>query len=83
MRSLDTSSEADDVQLEIFRKMGPEKRLEAGIALSRMCRELMAEGVRKRHPDYSEEQVRLAVIRRLLPEDLFLKAYPAAREILP
>ncbi len=43
----------------------------------------MAEGVRKRHPDYDDRQVRLAVIRLMLPEELFLKAYPDAGEIRP
>ena len=33
MRPLDTTAEADHLQLEIFRRMGPEKRLEAAIAL--------------------------------------------------
>jgi len=47
MSPLDTTPEAEKVQLEIFRRMGPEKRLQAGIALSRMCRELLAEGVRR------------------------------------
>ena len=63
--------------------MGPERRLQAGIALSRTCRELLKEGVRLRHPEYNERYIRLAVIRLTLPEDLFLAAYPEARDILP
>ncbi len=83
MKSLDTSPEAEKIQIEIFRRMGPEKRLQSAALLSETCRTLLAEGIRKRHPTYSEEQVRLAVTRCLLPEDLFLKAYPGAHEILP
>lgn len=83
MPSLDTTPEADRVQLEVFRNMGPEKRLEVAIALSQTSRKLLAEGVRLRHPDYDEEQVRLAVIRLTLPEDLFLAAYPEGKDILP
>jgi hypothetical protein len=83
MRPLDTSSDAEKVQIEIFRRLGPEKRLQSAALLSETCRSLLAEGVRKRHPNYNEEQVRLAVIRCLLPEDLFLQAYPEARHILP
>ena len=83
MRSLDTSPDAEKIQIEIFRRMGPEKRLRSAALLSETCRTLLAEGIRKRHPTYDEEQVKLAVIRCLLPEDLFLRAYPGARDILP
>jgi len=83
MRPLDTSADAEKVQIEIFRRMGPEKRLQAAAMLSQTCRGLVAAGIRRRHPEYDEEQVRLAVIRCLLPEDLFLRAYPGARDILP
>ena len=83
MSPLDTTPQAEQVQLEIFRRMGPEKRLQAGIALSQTCRKLLAEGVRRRHPEYDEGEVRLAVIRLTLPEDLFLAAYPEERDIRP
>ena len=83
MRSLDTSSDAERVQIEIFRRMEPRKRLESAALLSETCRTLLAEGIRKRHPNYDEEQVKLAVIRCLLPNDLFLQAYPDAKDILP
>jgi hypothetical protein len=83
MRPLDTSPDAEKVQIEVFRRMGPEKRLQSAALLSDTCRTLLAEGVRKRHPDYDEEKVRLAVIRCLLPEDLFLQAYPNAHHIVP
>jgi hypothetical protein len=43
----------------------------------------MEEGVRIRHPEYDEWQVKMAVIRLILPGDLFLKAYPQADTILP
>ena len=83
MRPLDTNSDAEKVQIEIFRHMDPEKRLQSAALLSETCRTLLAAGVRKRHPNYNEEQVRLAVIRCLLPENLFLQAYPNACDILP
>ena len=83
MRPFDTTADVEKLQIEIFRRMGPEKRLQSGALLSETCRTLLAEGIRKRHPEYDEKQVRLAVIRCLLPEDLFLRAYPNARDILP
>jgi len=80
-RTSDTTFEAEQVQLEIFRRMGPEKRLQCVIALSQACRELLKEGVRRRHPEYNERQITLAVARLMLPEKLFLAAYPEGRDI--
>ena len=67
--------------MEIFRRMGPEKRLQCAIALSQTCRDLLKEGVRSRHPDYDERQIALAVARLVLPEMLFFAAYPEGRDI--
>lgn len=83
VRPFDTTPEAERIQLEVFRRMGPERRLHAAIELSRACRELLIEGVRRRHPEYDERQIRLAAIRLMLPERLFLEAYPEARDIMP
>jgi hypothetical protein len=82
-RPLDTSPEAERVQIEIFRKMTPERRLHIASELTQLVRKSLAEGVRMRHPSYNEEQVHLAVIRLTLPENLFLKVYPHAKDILP
>ena len=83
MKPIDTSHEAEKIQIEIFRAMGPERRLQSAAFLSETCRTLLEEGIRRRHPSYTEKQVRLEVIRCLLPEDLFLRAYSGARHVLP
>ena len=83
MRTLDTSPEAERIQLDIFRRMGPDKRLESAIRLAQTSRELLREGVRLRHPEYREQEIKLAVIRLSLGESLFLRAYPQAETILP
>jgi hypothetical protein len=83
MRPLDTSPDAEKVQIEIFRRMEPQNRLRSAAYLAEVCRTLLAEGIRRRHPNYNEEQIRLAVIRCLIPEHLFLRAYPDAHDILP
>ncbi len=43
----------------------------------------MRDGVRQRHPEYSEEEVRLAFIRLWLGAELYRRAYPAERELEP
>ena len=83
MKLTDTSPEAEAIQIEVFRRMSPERRLQAAIELAQMSRDLLTEGVRKRHPEYGEEEIRLAVIRILLPEQLFLAAYPTAQGVQP
>ena len=46
MRPLDTSADAEKIQIEIFQRMGPEKRLQAAALLSQTCRALLAAGIR-------------------------------------
>ncbi len=72
----DTSLEAARVQCEIYRRMAPEKRLHLAFQMTASARALAAAGVRVRHPEYSERQVKLAVIRLTLGEELFRKVYP-------
>lgn len=78
----DTTREAAKKQIEILSRVGPEGRLRAAVELSRISRMLLREGVRKRHPDYEERQIRLETIRLILPEELFRAAYPNADERL-
>ena len=83
MRPLDTSPEAYKLQLEIFRAMTPGERLQRGSELSELSRGLLADGVKHRHPEYNEQEIRLAVIRIELGEKLFLTVYPDAKHITP
>jgi len=63
--------------------MGSERRLQCAIALSQTYRKLLVEGVRRRHPEYGERQIMLAVARLMLPEELYFAAYPEGRDVLP
>jgi hypothetical protein len=83
MRSPDTSEAAATLQIEVLRRMGPERRLQASIDLCRSSRVLLLEGVNRRHPEYNARQAELAVIRLTLSTNLFLAAYPEAEDILP
>jgi hypothetical protein len=72
----DTTLEAARANLEIVRRLAPEKRLELALELSENIRNVVAAGVRNRHPNYGEDQVRLAVVRLLLGDELFRMGYP-------
>lgn len=72
----DTAPEAALVQAAAFQRMSPERRLEIALQMSEDLRQLSAIGVRGRHPEYTDDQVRLAVIRLWLGDDLFHEVYP-------
>jgi hypothetical protein len=73
----DTSREAFWVQVDVMRRLGIEGRAKLTFRLCDNLRRVLAEGVRHRHPGYTDDQVRLAVIRLRLGDALFRKAYPA------
>ena len=83
MNMQDTTRQTEKIQIEILRRIGPEGRLRAAMELSQMSRQLLSEGVRRRHPEYDERQIRLETIRLTLPRELYLSAYPEAGDILP
>lgn len=78
----DTTPEAAAVQLAVWRGMSCEQRSQLAAEMSENVRQVAAEGVRRRHPEYDENQVRLGMIRLLLGDSLFLEAYPGC-EVVP
>ncbi len=76
---LDTAPEAWAVQLDIWRRMGPAKRVEVAMVMSEELIEVTRLGIRGRHPEYDDDAVRLAEIRQRLDDELSAKAYPDAR----
>jgi hypothetical protein len=72
----DTTLEAARVQHAVYRRMPAERRLRMALQMSDSARKLSEAGVRARHPEYTDRQVELAVIRMMLGEELFRRAYP-------
>ncbi len=71
----DTDRAAYEAQIAALRRLGPEGRLARTLELSRLSRELIEEGVRLRHPDWDERQIRREAIRMALGPELFNAAY--------
>ena len=67
----DTSPEAARVYFAVLRRMGLAGRARKGAELTETMRRVLADGIRYRHPEYTEEQVWQAVLRRVLGEELF------------
>jgi hypothetical protein len=78
----DTSREAYWALTAALRRMGPERRAAMTFELNDQLRARLAAGVRMRHPDYDNEQVRLATIRLRLGDDWFRRAFPEV-EVTP
>ena len=72
----DTSPDADAVQLDIYRRLGGAGRLAIVFRLNALVREAAAAGIRRRHPDYKDEQVRAALMRLRLGDDLMRRVFP-------
>ena len=78
MTRTDTTDEAAEVQASVFRAMSPVERLQRAFDMSVAIIEVAEAGLRSRHPDYSDEQAHLAMLRLRLGDDLFCQALPDA-----
>ena len=78
-RKTDTSPEAMAVQVAALQKMGLEGRAEMVFELSDNLRELVEAGIRRRHPDYTPQQVVQSVLRLTLDKELFEQIFPGCR----
>ena len=70
VRPADTSREAWQVHLEALRRLTGPERVAMAFEMSAAARDLTEAGVRHRHPDWSDEQVRDALLELLLGEQL-------------
>lgn len=61
----DTSQAADARYHELLRALSPERRLDAAMRLCRATRSLAEQGVRNRHPDAGDDEVRVRLTVRL------------------
>lgn len=67
----DTSQEAEQVQLDVFRMMTGEQRLKLALEMSDFARELSLSRIRAEHPQWSEWEVKRELLRLdFLPDAL-------------
>jgi hypothetical protein len=79
--ALDTSLEAQRMQVALWRGMSPLEKAQAVGRVSRKVRELSLEGIRQRNPSASERECRLRYALLTLGRSLACKAYPEADTI--
>jgi hypothetical protein len=76
MPPLDTTAEAEAVQIEIYRRMGGSGRLAAMYRLNEIMRATAKAGIRSRHPEYDDETVHRAYARLVLGDELVRQVWP-------
>jgi hypothetical protein len=59
----DTTPRAAAIHLQLYREAGPSRRAQIAVELSDAVRETALAGIRRRHPDYSEREVRDTFLR--------------------
>jgi hypothetical protein len=79
----DTTPEATQAQILALRRMGGARRLLSALELSDDARRITEAGIRARHAEYSEAQVRSALHCLLLGEALYRQAYPDGEVLKP
>ena len=71
----DTTIDALRKQFEILERLGIEGRAEMTFELSDNLRQITESGVRQRHPEYNDREVRRGVLRITLGDELYRKAF--------
>jgi hypothetical protein len=83
VRAPDTSPEATRAQIAVYRRMGAERRAAIALQMSEDARQISAAGIHSRHPEYGADEIRHALNRLILGDELFKAAWPAAPLLPP
>ena len=59
----DTSPEAGAIQIDIFRRMTPGRRIELVLEMSDSMRDVSLSGLRHRHPELNEQELHRELLR--------------------
>ena len=76
MRPHDTTQAAHEIQIRLYRAMTDTQRAELALQMSDDLRRIAADGIRMRHPDYTESEVRRALVALLYGADAAARVWP-------
>lgn len=80
---LDTTLDAYAAQTAAYRRMGGRERSAVMFRLNEMARQTAVAGIRSRHPEYTDEEVNLALFRLLFGDVLTTSVWPDKRLLAP
>jgi len=79
--SRDTSRQAEDLQVELWRGMSPLAKIQAVSALSRSVLLLSLAGIRQRFPEATDSECKIRLARLTLGSELAERVYPGSSEL--
>ncbi len=74
-QSRDTSEAADRLLMDAYRRMPPWEKARRVSDLTRACQELALAGIRERHPDADERELRLRLAALWLDRDTMIRVF--------
>ncbi len=80
--SPDTDGQAEAVQLEIYRRMPVERKIELVFAAIDLSRDLALAGIRSRHPQAKPAEIRRRFLGLWLGEELATRVYGPLESVL-
>ncbi len=75
---MDTSLDAERMQIELWRRMSPFRKARAVAELSQSVRKLSLAGIRQRYPEASEDECRFRFAVQTLGRSVACRIYPDA-----
>jgi hypothetical protein len=79
--SRDTSRQAEDVQVELWRGMSPMSKVQAVSALTRSVLQLSLAGIRQRFPGATDSECKIRLARLTLGPELAERVYPESSKL--
>jgi len=79
----DTSEDAWRVQAEAYRRMGGAGRSAVAFRLTTLARQAARAGIRARHPEYDDDQMRRAFLRLVLGDEVARAVWPGQALVDP
>ncbi|HEY5503580.1 MAG TPA: hypothetical protein VIK28_00370 [Sedimentisphaerales bacterium] len=76
----DTTTQAEEVQFDLYRKMSPSRKIELVFDACRTGQLLSMAGIKSQYPSASEDEVWHIWAKRHLGEELYNKVYDASKK---
>jgi len=79
--SRDTSRQAEEMQVELWRGMSPQSKVQAVSALTRSVLQLSLAGIRQRFPGATDHECKIRLARLTLGPELAERVYPESSKL--